>query len=105
MTLAKAPASGDAGLSAAFLTPVVAIDSSGAVALAGAGAGGPNGTAATVYALARLARGDDITRPSEMHSTGLAPYDTVNVIACQNGTCAVLPDPGGYGLGAAAQLQ
>ena len=105
VTLAKAPASGDAGLSAAFLTPVVAINSSGAVALAGAGAGGPNGTAATVYALARLARGDDITRPSEMHSTGLAPYDTVNIIACQNGTCAVLPDPGGYGLGAAAQLQ
>jgi gamma-glutamyltranspeptidase/glutathione hydrolase len=102
VTLAKAPSSGDAGLSAAFLTPVVAVDSSGVTALAGAGAGGPNGTAATVYALARLARGEDITRPRDLHSTGLAPYDAVNVIACQSDTCAVLPDPGGNGLGAAA---
>lgn len=102
VTLAKAPSAGDAGLSAAFLTPVIALDSSGAVALAGAGAGGPNGTAAAVYALTRLTRGDDITRPSELHSTGLAPYDSVNVIACQSGFCAVLPDPGGNGLGAAA---
>jgi gamma-glutamyltranspeptidase/glutathione hydrolase len=105
VTLARTPSSGDAGLSAAFLTPVVAVDSSGAVSLAGAGAGGPNGTAATVYALARLARGDDITRPSEIHSTGLAPYDTVNVIACQGGSCAVLPDSGGNGLGVAAPAQ
>jgi gamma-glutamyltranspeptidase/glutathione hydrolase len=104
ITLAKAPSSGDAGLAAAFLTPVVAVDASGATALAGAGAGGPNGTAAAIYALTRLARGDEITRPSEVHSTGLAPYDTVNVIACQSGYCAVLPDPGGNGLGAAADI-
>lgn len=102
VALAKAPSSGEAGLSAAFLTPVVAVDASNAIALAGAGAGGPNGTAAMVYALARLARGSDITQPSEIHSTGLAPYDTVNVIACQGGSCAVLPDSGGNGLGAAA---
>jgi gamma-glutamyltranspeptidase/glutathione hydrolase len=105
VTLAKAPSSGDAGLSAAFVTPVVAADSSGTTALAGAGAGGPNGTASIVYVLARLARGDDITRPSELHSTGLAPYDTVNVIACQSDTCAVLPDPGGNGLGVAAPAE
>jgi gamma-glutamyltranspeptidase/glutathione hydrolase len=105
VTLAKAPSSGGAGLSAAFLTPVVATDSSGAIALAGAGAGGPNGTAATVYALVRLARGEDITKPSEIHSTGLAPYDTVNVIACEGDTCAVLPDSGGNGLGVAAPAQ
>lgn len=104
ITLAKAPSSGEAGLSAAFLTPVVAADASGTTALAGAGAGGPNGTAAAIYALTRLARGDQITRPNEIHSTGLAPYDTVNVIACQSGYCAVLPDPGGNGLGAAADI-
>jgi gamma-glutamyltranspeptidase/glutathione hydrolase len=102
VTLARAPSSGDAGLSAAFLTPMVVTDSSGTTALAGAGAGGPNGTAAAIYALARLSRGADITRPSDIHSTGLAPYDTINVIACQGGGCAALPDPGGNGLGAAA---
>ncbi|HEY1836821.1 MAG TPA: gamma-glutamyltransferase [Rhizomicrobium sp.] len=102
VTLAKSPSSGAAGLSAAFLTPIVATDSSGAIALAGAGAGGPNGTAAAIYALARLSRGADVTRANDIHSTGLAPYDTVNVIACQNGSCAALPDPGGNGLGAAA---
>ncbi len=102
VTLARAPSSGPAGLSAAFLTPVVAAGSDGTVSLAGAGAGGPNGTAAMLYALVRLAAGDDITKPGVLHSTGLAPYNTINVIACNGDTCATVPDPDANGLGAAA---
>lgn len=102
VTLANAPASGPAGLAAAFLTPVVAT-SGGAVSLVGAGAGGPNGTAGIGLALLRLARGEDITKPGALHSTGIAPYDTVNIIGCQNGFCAAIPDPGAFGMGAAGQ--
>jgi hypothetical protein len=50
--------------------------------------------------LLRLARGLPLGRPSDMRSTGLAPAVTVNTIACQNGLCVALPDPGGNGLGA-----
>ncbi|HXM00762.1 MAG TPA: gamma-glutamyltransferase [Rhizomicrobium sp.] len=103
VTLARAPSSGSAGLSAAFLTPVIATQGrGGAISLAGAGAGGPNGTAAIAYALVKLAHGQDMTQQGVVLSTGIAPYDTVNVIACQGGTCATLPDPGASGLGAAA---
>jgi gamma-glutamyltranspeptidase/glutathione hydrolase len=102
VTLARAPSSGQAGLSAAFLTPVVATGSDGSLSLVGAGAGGPNGTAAIAFALIRLAAGQDITKPGELHSTGIAPYDTINVIACPEGVCAAIPDPGAMGLGAAA---
>lgn len=102
VTLARAPMTNSAGLSAAFLTPMVVTDSSGATALAGAGAGGPNGSAAAIYTLVRLSRGADVTQPGDVHSTGLAPYDTINVITCQSGACAALPDSGGNGLGAAA---
>jgi gamma-glutamyltranspeptidase / glutathione hydrolase len=101
VTLAKAPSSGQAGLSAAFLTPVVATGSGGSLSLVGAGAGGPNGTAAIAYALIKLSAGQDITKPGELHSTGIAPYDTVNVIACPDGVCAAIPDPGANGLSAA----
>jgi gamma-glutamyltranspeptidase/glutathione hydrolase len=100
--LARAPSNQDAGLSSAFLSPAIAT-SSDSLALVGAGAGGPNGTAALVYALLRIALGQDVTQPGHLHSTGLAPFNTINVIACQGGTCAALPDPGGQGLGAAAQ--
>ncbi|MGH6877624.1 MAG: hypothetical protein ACREHV_09645, partial [Rhizomicrobium sp.] len=101
ITLANAPNAGQIGLAAAFLTPVIAI-SDGSVSLAGAGAGGPNGTAGIALALLELARGEDITRPGVLRSTGIAPYDTVNVIGCQNGICTALPDPGAHGLAAAA---
>ena len=113
VTLANAPA-GQAGLAAAFLTPVVATkDDSGpltlpgenaarAVTLSGAGAGGPNGAATIAYALLRLARGEDMTRPRDLNKGGVADYDSVNAIVCQNGICAVLPDSGAHGLGAAA---
>jgi len=101
ITLAIAPDSAQTGLAGAFLTPVIAADSDGATALVGAGAGGPNGTAAIALALLELAAGRDITHPGVLHSTGIAPYDTVNVIGCQNSICSALPDPGAHGLGAA----
>ncbi len=100
VTLARAPSSGSAGLAAAFLTPVIATDGS-SLTLAAAGAGGPNGTAAIGYALARLARGEPVTQRSDLHSTGVAPYDTINAIACSGRSCVALPDPGANGLGAA----
>ena len=100
VTLAKAPSVDQAGLSAAFLTPAIATGSDGSLSLVGAGAGGPNGSAAIAYALIRLAAGQDITKPGEMHTTGIAPYDTINVIACPEGVCAAIPDPGANGLGA-----
>jgi gamma-glutamyltranspeptidase/glutathione hydrolase len=95
--LAAAPSS-PAGISSAFLTPVIATDAGGQVALAGVGAGGPNGTGAVMYALMRLATGQSLMRPGDLRSTGLAPLATVNAIAC-NGLCVALPDPGGNGLG------
>jgi gamma-glutamyltranspeptidase/glutathione hydrolase len=103
VTLARAPSSGDAGLSAAFLTPVIATDGS-RLALAAAGAGGPNGTAAVGYALARMARGDSMTRTGDLKSTGVAPNETVNAISCQGGLCVALPDPGANGLGASGDV-
>jgi gamma-glutamyltranspeptidase / glutathione hydrolase len=101
VTLATAPNSAQTGLAAAFLTPVIATNSESSISLAGAGAGGPNGTAAIALALLQLANGADVATPGLLHSTGIAPYDTVNVIACQNDICIALPDPGAHGLGAA----
>ena len=97
--LANAP-SAPAGIAGAFLTPLIARDGDGRVALAGAGAGGPNGTAAIAYALLKLASGRELGRPGDLRSTGAAPMVTVNVIACQ-AACVALADPGGHGLGAA----
>jgi gamma-glutamyltranspeptidase / glutathione hydrolase len=105
VTLARAPSSGGAGVAAAFLTPVIATDSGGALTLAGAGAGGPNGTAAIGYALSQIAQGTAITTRADLRSTGVAPYDTVNAIICQNGACVALPDPGANGLGAAGEVR
>ena len=97
--LANAP-SAPAGIAGAFLTPLIARGGSGRVTLAGAGAGGPNGTAAITYALLKLASGRELGRPGDLRSTGAAPMVTVNVIACQS-VCVALADPGGHGLGAA----
>ncbi|HKD46290.1 MAG TPA: gamma-glutamyltransferase [Rhizomicrobium sp.] len=96
--LANAPTS-PSGIAGAFLTPVIARDGSGKVVLAGAGTGGPNGTAAIAYALLRVAAGQSIDHPGNLRSTGAAPAVTVNVISCGN-VCVALPDPGGHGLGA-----
>lgn len=115
VTLAKAPAHGRHGLAAAFLTPMlVAQNITGpirlpdeaptyAVMLAGAGAGGPNGTEAIATAALRLARGETVTKPGNLRMNASTPYDTVNAIVCQNNICAVLPDTRAHGLGAAAQ--
>ena len=100
--LARAPSSQDAGLSGAFLTPAIAV-SGETMSLAGAGSGGPNGTAAIVYALLSVALGQDIAQPGHLHSTGLAPFNTVNVIACGSDGCTALPDPAAQGLGAVAE--
>jgi gamma-glutamyltranspeptidase/glutathione hydrolase len=101
VVLARAPGSGPAGMASAFLTPVIALEGEGgSVALAGAGAGGPNGAAALGYALARVAKGQTPANSADIRSTGVA-NDTVNVIACQSAMCVALPDPAGHGLGAA----
>ena len=72
----------------------------GQMVLAGAGSGGPNGSGAIVYALLRLAAGPARWRgpATALHRPGAGA--TVNTIACQNGLCVALPDPGGNGLGA-----
>jgi gamma-glutamyltranspeptidase / glutathione hydrolase len=101
VTLAHAPGSANAGLAAAFLTPIIASPGGDRPAvIAGAGAGGPNGSASIAYALARVAAGDEIFTRRDLRSTGVAPYDTVNAIVCSSGTCAALPDPAANGLGA-----
>jgi gamma-glutamyltranspeptidase / glutathione hydrolase len=103
VTLARAPSSGQAGYSAAFLTPVVATSGgNGAVSMAGAGAGGPLGTASVLYALLKIGHGGTLVQRGDLRSTGLAPYNTVNVIACHSEGCTPLSDPGMNGLGAAA---
>ncbi|HEX4304212.1 MAG TPA: gamma-glutamyltransferase [Rhizomicrobium sp.] len=100
VTLARAPSSGPAGIAGAFLTPVIATQGS-SVSLVGVGAGGPNGTAAVGYALARMGQGEALIRRTDLRSTGLAPFETVNAITCQSDACVSLSDPSAYGLGAA----
>ena len=106
VTLARAPSSGSVGLASAFLTPMIASPSSdSAPVLTGAGAGGPNGSAAIAYTLARVADGQEIMTRSDLRSTGVAPYDTVNAIVCSGNRCAALPDPMAHGLGANVPAQ
>jgi gamma-glutamyltranspeptidase/glutathione hydrolase len=101
VVLAPSP-SGDAGLANAFLAPVIAADGD-TVKLAGTGAGGPNGAAAIGAALLTMAQGGPLGVPGDLRSTGQAPFDTVNVIACQ-AICVALADPESHGLGAAAPI-
>jgi len=68
---------------------------------AGAAAGGPNGSAAIAAALLRMAGGGVLASASDIHTSGAAPRDTINLIACQS-ACAALPDPGAAGLGGVA---
>jgi gamma-glutamyltranspeptidase/glutathione hydrolase len=92
-----------AGLASAFLTPVIAT-SGGSVGLAGAGAGGPNGTAAAIVAVLDAAGGRQLGTRGDLRGTGAAPYDTVNMISCDADICVPLTDPGAHGLGAAADV-
>lgn len=98
--LASTP-SGQGGLASAFLTPLIASGGAGTVAVAGAG--GPNGTAAAVYAVQQVAAGRPLGRRSDLRGTGNAPFDTVNMVSCDTESCVGLSDPGAHGLGAVAE--
>jgi gamma-glutamyltranspeptidase/glutathione hydrolase len=100
--LAATPAAGQAGLASAFLAPLIAT-SDGAVALAGAGAGGPNGAAAAIGALLTAASGRQLGKRGDLRGTGAAPFDTVNMISCDPSACVALTDPGAHGMGAVAE--
>lgn len=102
VVLAATPSS-QAGLASAFLAPVIAT-SNGAVALAGAGAGGPDGSAAALYAVLEAAGGRELGRRGDLHGTGRAPYDTVNMISCSTDACVALTDPGAHGAGVTAEV-
>jgi gamma-glutamyltranspeptidase/glutathione hydrolase len=94
--------SAPAGVASAFLTPVIAT-SNGQASLAGAGAGGPDGAAAAVYAVLEAAGGRPLGKRGDLRSTGRAPYDTVNMISCSEEACVALTDPGAHGAGAVAE--
>ncbi|MFO1247894.1 MAG: gamma-glutamyltransferase [Alphaproteobacteria bacterium] len=102
VVLALTPST-QAGLASAFLAPVMAV-SGGQVAMAGAGAGGPAGTAAAINALMSATGGRTPGRRSDLRGTGSAPYDTVNMISCDENSCVPLADPGAHGAGAAAEV-
>jgi gamma-glutamyltranspeptidase/glutathione hydrolase len=95
--------SSQAGLASAFLAPLIATGN-GQIALAGAGAGGPAGTVAAVYAALEAAGGRELGKRGDLRGTGRAPYDTVNVISCGAETCVGLTDPGAYGAGVTAEV-
>ena len=99
--LAASPA-GPAGLASAFLMPL--LGQGGGDLFAGAAAGGPNGSAAIAAALLRMAGGGTLASANDIHTSGAAPRDTINLIACRT-ACAALPDPGAAGLGGVAHTQ
>ena len=98
--LAASPV-GPAGLASAFLTPLIASGGEGTVAVTGAG--GPNGTAAAVYAVLQAASGRELGHRGDLRGTGAAPFDTVNRAACDADACVATSDPGAHGLGAVAE--
>jgi gamma-glutamyltranspeptidase/glutathione hydrolase len=102
VVLAATPSS-QTGLASAFLAPVIAT-SNGTVALAGAGAGGPDGTAAAVNAVLEAAGGRELGKRGGLRGTGRAPYDTVNMISCSVEACVALTDPGAHGAGVTAEV-
>jgi gamma-glutamyltranspeptidase/glutathione hydrolase len=91
-----------AGIASAFLAPVIAT-ANGQAALAGAGAGGPDGAAAALYAVLEAAGGRPLGKRGDLRGTGRAPYDTVNMISCGEESCVALADPGAHGAGAVAE--
>jgi len=92
-----------AGIASAFLMPVIATGNRQS-ALAGAGAGGPNGAAAALNAVIEAGGGRSLGKPGDLRGTGRAPYDTVNMISCGEDSCVALTDPGAHGAGAVADL-
>jgi gamma-glutamyltranspeptidase/glutathione hydrolase len=97
VTLSPSPGKSQAGLSAAFLTPVIVETGDGSINLVAVGAGGPIGTASIADALVRLAKGQAVTR---RRSNGeITNYDTMNAILCDSDTvCVALPDAGASGV-------
>ena len=95
--------SSQTGLASAFLAPMIATNN-GAVVLSGAGAGGPDGTAAAIYAALEAAGGRAPGKRGDLRGTGRAPYDTVNMISCSPDACVGLTDPGAYGAGVTAEV-
>ncbi|MBV9548412.1 MAG: gamma-glutamyltransferase [Alphaproteobacteria bacterium] len=102
VVLAASP-TGPAGLASAFLMPLLG-QGGGNALFAGAAAGGPNGSAALTSVLLRMAGGASVASANDIRTTGAAPRDTINLIACQS-ACVALPDPGASGLGAAVPAQ
>jgi gamma-glutamyltranspeptidase/glutathione hydrolase len=102
VVLAMTPSS-QQGLASAFLAPVITT-SNGAVALAGTGAGGPNGTAAAMNAVVAISGGRQLGKRSDLQGTGRAPFDTVNMISCSADSCVALTDPGAHGAGVTAEV-
>jgi gamma-glutamyltranspeptidase/glutathione hydrolase len=94
--------SGPGGVASAFLTPVIATSGDG-LGLAGVGAGGPNGAAAALYAVLEASAGRELGRRGDLHGTGRAPFDTVNMISCNPDSCVALTDPGAHGAGVTAE--
>ncbi len=47
-----------------------------------------------------MARGERLSQLGDLRSTGAAPYETVNLIACQSGGCAAFADPDADGIAA-----
>ena len=72
--------------------------------LAGAGAGGPNGTAAALYAVLDAAADGRWASAAICAARAAAPYDTVNMISCDQDACVALTDPGAHGAGIAAEV-
>ena len=94
VTLAKTTTIDQPASGSTFLAPVIVVRDA-SLALAGAGAGGPNGTAAIISSSFRAASGEN--GPAIVRATGNAPYDTINGIVCGNGTCYAVPDPSAHG--------
>ena len=99
--LASSPV-GPAGYAGAFLAPLITTSGQGVVAITGAG--GPNGAAAAVQAVTAAAGGRVPGRRGDLRGTGNAPYDTVNVVTCDE-ACVAISDPGAHGLGAVADAR
>lgn len=99
VALARSPKASSTGFSSAFLSPVIATRDQGNLALVGVGSGGPNGTASLAYSLLIAAREGSMSQPEDVRTTGVAPFSTVNVIACLGADCAAISDPGTSGLG------
>lgn len=97
VTLATAPATSSAGLSVAFLTPLLVIDGeSGPLTLAGASAGGPEATATLLYDAIARASGHAVEAQEGARAAPLS----VNVIICEGGSCSAMSNPGTHGIAA-----